>query len=102
MADPFFPRDTFPVFFYYTASLHQWGKLACPQTMGIIFPQNIARIMNFHIEEVIELYINKKKKRLIVKRKKQSLRDNLLEGIKASQEENLAFANDFDELEGEI
>lgn len=71
-------------------------------SMGIIFPQNIARIMNFHIEEVIELDVDREKKRLIVERKKQSLKDNLLEGIKASREENLAFANDFDELEEEI
>jgi antitoxin component of MazEF toxin-antitoxin module len=71
-------------------------------SVGIIFPKRIAKMMNFHIEDVIELDIDTERKRLIVERKKQSLKENLLDGIKASQEENLAFVNDFDELEGEI
>ena len=71
-------------------------------SLGIIFPKQIMEIMNLHAEDVIEMDIDREKKRLIVERKKQSLKENLLEGINASQEENLAFANDFDELEGEL
>jgi antitoxin component of MazEF toxin-antitoxin module len=71
-------------------------------SLGIIFPKQIMEIMNLHAEDVIEMDIDREKKRLIVERKKQSLQENLLEGINASQEENLAFANDFDELEGEL
>ncbi len=65
-------------------------------SVGIIFPKRIAKLMNFHIEDVIELDIDTERKRLIVERKKQSLKENLLDGIKAGQEENLAFANDFE------
>jgi antitoxin component of MazEF toxin-antitoxin module len=71
-------------------------------SMGIIFPKQITKIMNFHVEDVIELDVDAERKRLIMERKKNSLRENLLEGIMASQEDNLAFVNDFDELEGEI
>jgi len=71
-------------------------------SMGIIFPKQITRIMNFHIEDVIELDVDTERERLIMERKKKSLKENLLDGIIASQEDNLAFVNDFDELEGEI
>ncbi|UCH96384.1 MAG: hypothetical protein JSV88_05915 [Candidatus Aminicenantes bacterium] len=71
-------------------------------SMGIIFPKQITKIMNFHVEDVIELDVDAERKRLIMERKKNSLRENLLDGIMASQEDNLAFVNDFDELEGEI
>ena len=71
-------------------------------SMGIILPRDIAKRMNLHVEDVIELDVDEESKRLIVEHKKQALRENLLQGIKASQEENLAFANEFDELEGEI
>jgi len=71
-------------------------------SMGIIFPKQIVRLLDFHAEDVVELDVDLLEKRLIMERKKQSLRENLLEGIKASQEENIAFANEFDELEGEL
>lgn len=71
-------------------------------SIGIIFPRNIAAMMNLHTEDVIELDVDAEHHRLIMERKKKSLRENLLEGILASQEENIAFANDFDELDGEI
>lgn len=71
-------------------------------SMGIIFPKTIAKKMNFHVEDVIELDIDQENRRLIVERKRQSLRENLLVGINASQEDNVAFANGFDELEGEL
>ena len=71
-------------------------------SLGIIFPQRITKIMNFHVEDVIELDVDTERKHLIMERKKNSLRENLLVGIMASQEDNLAFVNDFDELEGEI
>ena len=71
-------------------------------SMGIILPRDITTRMNLHVEDVIELDVDEENKRLIMEHKKQALRENLLEGIKASQEENLIFANDFDELEGEI
>ena len=71
-------------------------------SLGIIFPKQIMEIMNLHGEDIIEMDIDRENKRLIVERKKQSLKENLLDGINASQEENLAFANDFDELEGEL
>ena len=71
-------------------------------SLGIIFPKRIARLMNFNVEDVIEINVNTEGKRLIMERKEKSLKKNLLEGIRASQKDNLAFANDFDELEGEI
>ncbi len=71
-------------------------------SLGIIFPRSIAKEMNLHVEEVIELDVDVENQRLIVERKKQSLRENLLQGIEAGQEDNLAFANGFDELEGEL
>lgn len=71
-------------------------------SIGIIFPRNVAAMMNLHTEDVIELDVDTERHRLIMERKKKSLRENLLAGILASQEENIAFANDFDELDGEI
>jgi antitoxin component of MazEF toxin-antitoxin module len=71
-------------------------------SLGIIFPRNITELMNFHAEDVIHLEVKPDKEKLIVERKKISLKENLLAGIEASQEENIVFANDFDELEGEI
>lgn len=71
-------------------------------SLGIIIPRRIAEFMNFHVKDIVELEIDKQKKRIFLERKKKSLRENLLEGILASQEENLAFANGFDEIEGEI
>lgn len=67
-------------------------------SVGIILPRQIARILNFHAEEIVELDVDVKKKRLYVEQKKQSLRENLLKGILSSQEDNLAFANGFDEF----
>ena len=64
-------------------------------SIGIIFPRNVAAMMNLHTEDVIELDVDAEHQRLIVERKKKSLRENLLEGILASQEENIAFANDY-------
>jgi antitoxin component of MazEF toxin-antitoxin module len=71
-------------------------------SLGIIFPKIITESLHFHAEDVIELEIDAENKKLVVERKKVSLRENLLAGINASQEENAAFANDFDEMEGEI
>lgn len=70
-------------------------------SMGIILPRDITRRMNLHVEDVIELDVDEENKRLIVEHKKQALRENLLQGIKASQEENLAFVNDFDVSPGQ-
>ncbi|HLP62512.1 MAG TPA: hypothetical protein VK186_26980 [Candidatus Deferrimicrobium sp.] len=64
--------------------------------------RNVAAMMNLHTEDVIELDVDAEYHRLIMKRKAKTLRENLLAGILASQEENIAFANDFDELDGEI
>ncbi|MDQ1350810.1 MAG: hypothetical protein QG657_1112 [Acidobacteriota bacterium] len=71
-------------------------------SVGIIFPRNVADMMNLHVEDVIEMDVDAERHRLIMERKKKSLRDNLLAGILASQEENTAFANDFDELDGKF
>ena len=71
-------------------------------SLGIIFPKRIADQMKLHSEDVVELDLDTVNQRLILERKKQSLRDNLLQGIAASQEDNLAFANGFDELESEF
>jgi antitoxin component of MazEF toxin-antitoxin module len=71
-------------------------------SLGIIFPKLITELMHFHADDVIELEVDADHEKLIVERKRDALRENLLAGIKVSQEENAAFANDFDELEGEI
>ncbi|MCU0288003.1 MAG: hypothetical protein MUF15_16620 [Acidobacteria bacterium] len=58
--------------------------------------------MNLHTEDVMELDFDEEHHRLIMERKEKSLGENLLAGILVGQEENISFANDFDELEGEI
>lgn len=68
--------------------------------LGIILPKNITKLLNLNVDEAIEL--NVEDERLVISRKKQSLKENLLLGIKASEEENIEFAESFDELESEI
>ncbi len=67
--------------------------------LGIIIPKNLTKLMNLHADDAVELDVEDDK--LVIKRKKESLKENLLLGIQASQEENLEFANSFDELESE-
>ena len=67
--------------------------------LGIILPKHITKLMNLHVDEPVEL--NVEDERLVISRKKQSLKENLLLGIKASEEENTEFAESFDELESE-
>ena len=68
--------------------------------LGIILPKNITNLLNLNADDAIEL--NVEDERLVITRKKQSLKENLLLGIKASEEENIEFAESFDELESEI
>ena len=68
--------------------------------LGIILPKNITKLLNLNVDEAIEL--NVEDERLVISRKKQSLKENLLLGIKASEEENIEFAESFEELESEI
>ncbi len=67
--------------------------------LGIIIPKNLTKLMNLHADDAVELDVEDDK--LVIKRKKESLKESLLLGIQASQEENLEFANSFDELESE-
>lgn len=67
--------------------------------LGIILPKNITKLLNLNVDEAIEL--NVEDERLVISRKKQSLKENLLLGIKASEEENIEFAESFEELESE-
>ena len=68
--------------------------------LGIILPKKITKLLNLNVDEAIEL--NVEDERLVISRKKQSLKENLLLGIKASEEDNIEFAESFDELESEI
>ncbi len=67
--------------------------------LGIILPKDITKLLNLNVDEAIEL--NVEDERLVISHKKQSLKENLLLGIKASEEENIEFAESFDELETE-
>ncbi len=67
--------------------------------LGIILPKNITKLLNLNADEAIEL--NVEGERLVISRKKQSLKENLLLGIKASEEDNIEFAESFNELESE-
>ena len=67
--------------------------------LGIILPKNLTTSINLHADDAVEL--NVEDDRLIITRKVESLKDNMLLGIQASQEENLEFAESFDELESE-
>ncbi len=67
--------------------------------LGIILPKHITKLLNLNVDEAVEL--NVEDERLVILRKKQSLKENLLLGIKASEEENIEFAESFDELESE-
>ena len=67
--------------------------------LGIILPKDITKLLNLNVDEAIEL--NVEDERLVISRKKQSLKENLSLGIKASEEENIEFAESFDELETE-
>ena len=67
--------------------------------LGIILPKNLTSSINLHADDAVEL--NVEDNRLIITRKMESFKDNLLIGIQASQEENLEFAESFDELESE-
>ena len=67
--------------------------------LGIILPKNLTTAINLHADDAVELNVEDDK--LIITRKMESFKDNLLLGIQASQEENLEFAEAFDELESE-
>ena len=67
--------------------------------LGIILSKDITKLLNLKVDEAIE--VNVEDERLVISRKKQSLKENLLLGIKASEEENIEFAESFDELETE-
>ena len=67
--------------------------------LGIILPKNITKLLNLNADEAIEL--NVEGERLVISRKKQSLKENLLLGIKASEEDNIEFAESVNELESE-
>ena len=67
--------------------------------LGIILPKDITKLLNLNVDEAIEL--NVEDERLVISRKKQSLKENLLLGIKASEEDNIEFAESFNELESE-
>ena len=67
--------------------------------LGIILPKNITKLLNLHADEAIEL--NVEDDRLLISRKNQSLKENLLLGIKASEKDNIDFAESFNELESE-
>ena len=67
--------------------------------LGIILPKNLTSLINLHADDAVELDVEDD--RLIIVRKMESLKDNLLLGIQASQEENLELAESFDELESE-
>ena len=67
--------------------------------LGIIFPKNLTSLINLHADDAVELAVEDD--RLIITRKMESLKDNLLLGIQANQEENLEFSESFDELESE-
>ncbi len=67
--------------------------------LGIILPKNITKLLNLHADEAIEL--NVEGDRLLISRKNQSLKENLLLGIKASEKDNIEFAESFNELDSE-
>ena len=67
--------------------------------LGIILPKNITKLLNLHADEAIEL--NVEDDRLLISRKNQSLKENLLLGIKASEKDNIEFAESFHELDSE-
>jgi antitoxin component of MazEF toxin-antitoxin module len=67
--------------------------------LGIILPKDITKSLNLNVDEAIDL--NVEDERLVISRKKQSLKENLLLGIRASEEENIEFAESFDELDTE-
>lgn len=67
--------------------------------LGIILPKSITKLLNLHADEAIEL--NVEDDRLLISRKNQSLKENLLLGIKASEKDNIEFAESFNELESE-
>jgi antitoxin component of MazEF toxin-antitoxin module len=67
--------------------------------LGIILPKDITKSLNLKVDEAIDL--NVEDERLVISRKKQSLKENLLLGIRASEEENIEFAESFDELDTE-
>ena len=67
--------------------------------LGIILPKSISELMHFNAEDTVKLDVEKE--RLVIARKRQSLKKNLLSGIKASEHENIEFVQSFDELEKE-
>ena len=67
--------------------------------LGIILPRNITKLLNLHADEAIDL--NVEDDRLLITRKNQSLKENLLLRIKAGEKDNIAFAESFNELESE-
>jgi len=67
--------------------------------LGIIIPKHLTSLISLHADDAVEL--NVEDDRLIITRKIESLKENLLLGIQASQAENLEFAESFDELESE-
>lgn len=67
--------------------------------LGIIIPKSLTTAVNLHADDPVELGVEND--RLVISRKKESLKADLLRGIEASQEENIGFAEAFDELESE-
>ena len=67
--------------------------------LGIIIPKSLTTAMNLHADDAVDLGVEND--RLVISRKEESLKADLLRGIAASQEENLEFAESFDQLESE-
>ena len=73
------------------------AEIKKPEIGRLVYEEN--SLINLHADDAVEVDVEDD--RLIIVRKMESLKDNLLLGIQASQEENLEFSESFDELESE-
>ncbi len=69
--------------------------------MGLIFPKDVIKAMNFHPEDIVEFGLNEEKQEITIVRKMQSLRENLLLGIEANKKKVSTSSLDEENREGE-
>lgn len=68
-------------------------------SLGLILPKAVSSRMNFHAGDVVAVEVHGGK--LNVHKKSADLKSRILRGIKASEKENLEFAESFSPMKSE-
>ena len=67
--------------------------------VGVIFPKTIITQTDFHAGDTLNVHINKNG--VSLKKENNNLKENILKGILASDNENVDFSNSFNDTDNE-